>query len=153
MTALDSLKKAIAGDEGSEIIKSGTLATTRGTGVVAIALVGVFLVVESLDFGPWKDASSAQQLTFVLGAGAIWAVVAGADSIARGISTANARTVVTLPPGLVATKTDGQDEPGWAVVAIDIGNGKEGSQQYLLSKGGKAEWLDSTKLVLETAVK
>jgi hypothetical protein len=135
--ALDSLKKSLVGDEATEIIKSGTLATTRGTGVVAVSLIGAFIVMDSFGFEPWDALSPVIKWGVVIAIGAMWALVAAADSIARGIATAaTAPTFVRLPAGLKATRTEGSDSPGWSLVAVEIAKvGEKDDLRFLAVKG------------------
>jgi hypothetical protein len=144
MPDLESLKKAVVGDAANETIKSGTLVTTRGIGVVAVGLIGTFLLLDQLgDTGPWKGMSATGKLMFVVAAGAIWAVVAAADAIARGLATASAQPrVVALPAGLVATKTGGVDSPGWHVAAVEVAPLHTGdAERFLIVKGSAFEWV------------
>ena len=149
MAGLEGLKKAVAGDPANETIKSGTLVTTRGIGVVAVGLIGVFLLMDQLgEIGPWKDMSNAQKLAFVVAAGAIWAVVAAADAIARGLAAATTRaTVTSMPPGLIATRTTGVDSPGWRVAAVQTGRSNNMEEtRFLIIKGDKFDWVSTEEL-------
>lgn len=150
MSVAESIKKSIVGDEESAIIKSGTLVTTRGTAIIAVGLMGVFLALEEFDIEPWSGFSDTKKFAFVLAVGAIWAVVAAADSIARGIATAaTAPVVVRLPPGLTATRTVGKDSPGWKVVAIQTGRREDGSDAlFLLCKASEVVWVGPDALIL-----
>jgi hypothetical protein len=149
MAGLDSIKKAVTGDAENATIKDGTLVTTRGIGVIAVALIGTFLLLDQLgDTGPWHDLSAGGKLAFLLGAGAIWAVVAAADAIARGIATAATRpTVASMPSGLVATRTEGKDSPGWRVAAVEL-SGTAGSEvvRFLVVKGTDHAWVAAADL-------
>jgi hypothetical protein len=140
----ESIKKAVTGDATTDVIKSGTLLTTRGIGVVAVGLIGAFLLLDQLgDAGPWASMDTAQKLSFVLACGAIWALVAAADAIARGLATAATQPLITaLPSGLTASRTEGVDSPGWHVAAIEMprGAGDKGAQ-FLVVKGDKCEWV------------
>jgi hypothetical protein len=146
----EKIKKAVTGDATTDVIKSGTLLTTRGLGVVAVGLIGTFLLLDELgDAGPWASMDTSQKLLFVLGCGAIWALVAAADAIARGLATAAVQPLVTaMPPGLTASRTTGVDSPGWRVAAIEMprGTGEKGAQ-FLLVKGDKCEWVGVEDLV------
>ena len=149
MADLDSLKKSVLGDAANETIKSGTLVTTRGIGVVAVALIGTFLLLDQLgDTGPWKDMTAAQKLMFVAAAGAIWAVVAAADAIARGIAAPAARpSFVALPSGLTVTKTAGVDSPGWRVAAVKVAPlGDSADTLFLIVKDKAVEWASTSDL-------
>lgn len=135
-----ALYKSIRGDEDAAVIKSGTLATTRGMGVVAAGLVALLPILDKVDdFGPWDDADAAAKLWFILGAGAIWAIVAAADAIARGLAQPR---VVALPASLAVTRTEGRDEAGWTAVAIEAGD----SPRFLLVKGDKTAWVAAADL-------
>lgn len=140
MRAKNPITKAILGDADNEIIKAGTLATTRGIGVVAASLIAVFFLMDQLrDSGPWKDFTAQQQLLFVLAAGLIWVLLAAADSIARGLAArATAPRVVALPAGLTATRTAGVDSPGWCVVALEVGGP---ANKFYLVKGTESVWV------------
>ncbi|ALV43223.1 hypothetical protein AU252_20370 [Pseudarthrobacter sulfonivorans] len=48
MGALESFKKSLLGDKANQTIKSGTLVTTRGTGIIAVGLIGTFLLMDWL---------------------------------------------------------------------------------------------------------
>ncbi len=148
MPVLESIKKSLVGDKATEIIKSGTLLTTRGTAVVAVSLIGVAVFMEFVEAPVWNEASPDMKLWFVIATGVVWAIVAAADSIARGIATAaTARQVVRLPAGLRATRLDGADSRGWAVLAMtaDRGGAQE-SVRFLVAKGDDLVWLDPGQL-------
>lgn len=150
----ESLKKSILGSKQDELITSGTLVVTRGIGVIAVALIGIFVLFEELgDVGPWKEMSGPQKLAFVLGAAAVWAVVAAADALARGIATSKqAELVVTLPEGLKATRTEGPDSAGWSVVAAKFGPAADPKLvEYLVVKAGEAaDWVAPADLELKS---
>jgi hypothetical protein len=137
------IKKAVVGDKQTEMIKSGTLVVTRGIGVVGIGLVGTFFVLDLTGTGPWKGMPPAQKLWFVLGAGLIWAIVAGADSVARGITKAAAHDrIVTLPPDLVGARTEGLDDHGWLATAAKFSrDGDQETVSFLVVKDNKAAWV------------
>src|SRR3954470_23416453 len=101
MSLGDSLKKSLLGDKSNEIIKAGTLVTTRGTGVIAVALIAVFIVMDELDVGPWRTLSDDSKLLFVATVGFVGGMGAGADPFpgARPTQTA-APAVIHLPRGL-----------------------------------------------------
>jgi hypothetical protein len=146
---LESIKKAVTGDDSAEVIKSGTLVTTRGIGVVAVGLIGTFLLLDALgDTGPWASMSAAQKLFFVVACGAIWALVAAADAIARGLATAATQPIVmAMPPGLVATRTEGVDSPGWRVAAVEVPRTPNGHKvQFLVVNGSTHDWVDAADL-------
>lgn len=150
MSAAESIKKALAGDKSTEIIKSGTLVTTRGTGVIAVGLIGTFFLLDALNVAPWQGLSSDAKLVFVLATGAMWALIVAADSIARGIATAaSVPTVVKLPPGLLATKTSGLDSPNWSVLAVEIAPDKQETKRFLVAKGSETSWVGSEDLVFQ----
>jgi hypothetical protein len=93
--------------------------------------------------------ATADKLNFVLASGAIWALVAAADAIARGLATARQNDyVATLPTGLKAKKTKGTDSPGWTVAAVRFSGGTGGDDPcYLLVKSGQpAEWVSKDDL-------
>ncbi|TFV86526.1 hypothetical protein E4P40_12865 [Blastococcus sp. CT_GayMR20] len=146
---LESIKKAVTGDATTDVIKSGTLLTTRGLGVVAVGLIGTFLLLDELGgTGPWASLDTSQKLLFVLGCGAIWALVAAADAVARGLATAATQPVLTaMPPGLVAVRTTGVDSPGWAVAAIQVPRvaGDE-KPKFLVIKANAHEWVSADDL-------
>jgi hypothetical protein len=147
---LKRITKAVTGDRDEQVITAGTLATTRGVGIVAVGLIGVFSLLDGLGAkgGPWPDLSSVQKLTFVLGCGAIWALVAAADAIARGIATAATRpTLVALPPGLLVTRTTGLDSPGWHAAMIEVpGRATGPGPRYLVVKGDQHAWVPAEEL-------
>ncbi|KAB2341007.1 hypothetical protein [Actinomadura rudentiformis] len=148
---LDKIKKMVAGDPANEAIKSGTLLVTRGLGTIAVALIGTFFLLDQLgDRGPWHGLSGAQKLAFVLGAGFIWSVVAASDALARGIAAGRPDGLVALPPGLVATVLDGVDSPGWRVVGVRPGAGKDGGvPEFLVAKGTDVRWLPAERLAFQ----
>src|SRR4051794_14315944 len=152
MSLGDSLKKSLLGDKSNEIIKAGTLVTTRGTGVIAVALIAVFIVMDELDVGPWRTLSDDSKLLFVATVGFVWAIVAGADAIARGLATRNAApAVIHLPRGLKATRTEKTDSRGWSVVAVSVPS--EDDQQplrFLIEKGGTVVWTTADSLSFES---
>lgn len=147
-SAGSKFKKAIIGDKANETIKAGTLVVTRGIGVVAVGLIGTFTVMDWFDSGPWRDMTPEQKLLFVLGAGFIWAIVLAADAIARGIATAaTGDQMLVLPAGLMATKTEGVDDPGWRVAAVKIApSGPSETASFLVLKGQAQEWVQANKL-------
>lgn len=51
--------------------QSGNAANDPRYRVIAVGLIGVFLLLDSLDVGPWKDLKSPGQLLFVVASGAI----------------------------------------------------------------------------------
>jgi hypothetical protein len=147
----EALKKSILGAKQDEAIKSGTLVVTRGIGVIAIALIGTFLLLDQLgDVGPWwKGLDTIAKLEFVVASAAVWAIVAGADVIARGLATARQNDfIATLPKGLTATKIEGKDSHGWDVVAAKFsgGAGADGPTYLVVKPGHEAEWLAAEKL-------
>lgn len=148
MGALESFKKSLLGDKANQTIKSGTLVTTRGTGVIAVGLIGTFLLMDWLGASPWEGLQPDQKLSFVLATGAIWAVVAAADSIARGLATrSSVPVIVKLPAGLLATRTIGIDSSGWSVLAVEVTpDGKEEAMQFLVVKGSETAWVSSDDL-------
>jgi hypothetical protein len=144
-----ALKESIVGAKHDEIIQAGTLVVTRGTGVIAVALIGTFFLLDLLDQGPWANLDSWQKLAFVLASGLIWAIVAAADAIARGLATASRHELVAqLPKGLKATKTVGKDDPDWYVVAVKfaVSEGSEGPEFLIVKKGQPAEWAPRQEL-------
>ncbi|MEU5884702.1 hypothetical protein [Spirillospora sp. NPDC047279] len=147
---IDKIKKAVGGDPANEAIKAGTLLVTRGLGTVAIALIGTFFLLDQLgDRGPWHGMNSVQKLGFVLGAGFIWAVVATGDALARGIAAGRPDALVALPPGLVATVTDGTDSHGWRVVGV---RPAAGEPEFLVVKDDEVRWLPAGRLAFPNPV-
>ncbi|GAA2632623.1 hypothetical protein SMC26_30645 [Actinomadura fulvescens] len=145
-TPIDKIRKMVAGDPANASIKAGTLLVTRGLGAVAVALVGVFLLLDQLgDSGPWHGLSSAQKLAFVLGAGFIWSVVAAGDALARGIASRRPAELVALPPGLLATVLEGEDSPGWRVVGVRAA-AAGGEPEFLIAKDTEVRWLAAGRL-------
>jgi hypothetical protein len=154
LSAVDSLVKALKGDKSTEVIKAGALATTRASGSVALGLIGVFAILDVLDVGPWEGFSSEAKFQFVLGTGALWAVLAAADSIARAIATAAVvPSIIRLPAGMTASYTIGIDSPGWMVVAAEITpGGADSPTRYLLYKDDKTMWASAPELKFESSV-
>lgn len=154
MSVFDRLKKAVAGDEGAAVIKSGTLATTRAAGVAAVALVVAFITMDSFGFALWDELSSLVKWGVVVAIGAMWALMAAADSVARGLATAGdavgkglavaaaAPSFVRLPAGLNVTRTEGTDSPGWIAVAVEVSRVAEKDElRFLVTKGSDAVWV------------
>lgn len=143
MTVAESIKKSVLGDKSTDTIKSGTLVTTRGTGVIAVGLIGTFMVLDAWNASPWQGLPPEGKLNFILATGAIWALVIAADSIARGLATRSSLpAVVTLPAGLSATRITGKDTTGWSVLAVQVsGTGQQEAVQYLVVRGGEAAWV------------
>ena len=145
-----ALKEAVLGSDQDEIIKAGTLTVTRGIGVIAVAFVGTFYLLDQFgDKGPWHGLTTPQKLTFVIAAALVWAIVASGDAIARGLATARQNDLVaSLPTGLRATKTDGTDSAGWSVVAVKFspGAGADGPEYLLVKAGQAASWLPAEKI-------
>lgn len=103
--SLDGFRSIFTGGKGSEkVIKAGTLFITRGAGAIAVGLVGLFYGLDQwAGKGPWVNLSGSEKLRFVVAVGFIWAIVAAADAIARGISTGLIRSrepLVVLDPPL-----------------------------------------------------
>lgn len=159
MSVLDSLKKAVAGDEDAAVIKSGTLATTRGAGFAAAGLVAVFTAMDLLAFKPWDELDPLIKWAVVVSIGAIWAMMAAADSLARGLATAGdsvakgltasaaAPSFVRLPPGLKVTRTEGTDSPGWTALAVEVSKADEKDElRFLVTKGSDVVWVKADDL-------
>lgn len=151
-----ALKEAVLGSDQDEIIKAGTLTVTRGIGVIAVAFVGTFYLLDQFgDKGPWHGLTTPQKLTFVIAAALVWAIVASGDAIARGLATARQNDLVaSLPTGLRATKTEGTDSAGWSVVAVKFspGAGANGPEYLLVKAGQAASWLPAEKISFGSTV-
>lgn len=138
-----ALKESIVGAKHEELIKSGTLVVTRGIGIVAVAFVGTFFLLDMFNEGPWASLDTWQKLAFVVAAALVWAIVAAADAIARGHATASRHDLVAaLPKGLAVIKTKGRDESGWTAVAVKfaVTEGAEGPRYLIVKEGKPAEW-------------
>jgi hypothetical protein len=151
MALLEDLLDAFAADGDVDVIKAGTLRTTRGT---ALSLIAFLTVVYAVDgFGNTIDWVTADnKYLLALGAGLMWAIVAAADALARGIATGRteAATVAAsasyaLGAVLTCTRTEGPDDPGWKAVAIRRSTSDDGPE-FLLTKGAKVEWVKAEHL-------
>jgi hypothetical protein len=158
MSVQGSISAAIFGSSDDEVIKAGTLAVTRGAGVIAVGVNALFALLDAADTGPWKTLDLNQKLIFVLTTAAIWAFIAAADSVARGLGTqgdAIAKGLATqqiaflpLPGQLGATLTPGDDDPGWVVMGVQVSPGST-PPQYLITKGGAVKWTPADELRLD----
>lgn len=154
--AFDGFKNIFTGGNDSEkIIKSGTLFVTRGVGVIAVGLIGLFFALDQAGEGPWKDLSTEQKLDFIVAVGFIWAIVAAADAIARGISTgaksikqaltvAREQLLVLDPPLDGRYKSSDGNTVSVKVQAIRLapGDSTSISEYLILFEGGPIRWKD-----------
>jgi hypothetical protein len=138
-------------DPKQDVIKSGALRLTW----VSAAIAGVSAIVVAFNDATLKifgedlnDRTKAAVLVAIIVA---WAAIAVADLFARAIAVAGTQppAVVTAPGGIHVTRPPlaGDDETGWAVVAIEVdGSGSE-TARFLVSKAGHApEWVQAKDL-------
>ena len=91
------------------------------------------------------------KVAFIIAAGLIWAIVAAADNLARGLATA-AKTPVQLPSGLSASRIvhvnggPNLTDPGWSVVAVLAPTTATGTADFLIVKNGTTAWVAANKL-------
>lgn len=141
-----------------EPIRAGTLRTTRATGLVAVAAVVAVLAVP--DAIGLAAVSATDRLSASVAIGFVWAAVAAADALARGLATARGpRTAASYavamqqvaherdlrhgfrpidpPLSVVLTDKRGADEDGWSVVASAV---SDGVCEFCCVKGALVEW-------------
>jgi hypothetical protein len=143
MAELADVGKALFGDEDSEVVKSGTLAVTRMTGWVAAA--GLALTNTEV-FG---ELSSTNKLWGSIAIVAVFAFIASADVIARGLVSAQAQPDIrTLPTPLNVTIPDKPtaEERGWKAVLLRSGAQAPDEIEFWVVKGDKAEWVKGDKV-------
>lgn len=143
---IESIKKAVLGDNANETIKSGTLVTTRGIGVIIVGLIGGLLLLDTFDYGPWKELSTVQKFMFVVASGFIWALVASADAIARGYAAGVTSQLVPFAAGLKCTYLVGKDTSGWSVAAARTGPSSAGPPDFLIVKGATFKWAKAAEI-------
>ena len=143
---IESIKKAVLGDNATETIKAGTLVTTRGIGVVLVALIGGLVLLDQFDYGPWKELVTWQKFTFVTAGGFIWSIAAGTDAIARGISAGAAPHFITIPTGLRCTYLVGEDSADRLVAAARLPTDGINSPEFLIVKGATHQWAKAAEL-------
>jgi hypothetical protein len=140
--------KAILGDDDNEVIKAGTLAVTRGTGVVAAAVVAV----ANIDLIPGGDLTAPQKLWASVAIIGIWAILASADALARAKVTAAERIaspqthVLTPPLDASLPEKSGADERGWKAMMLRTYPAEPDKLEYWVVKGDVAEWCDAEKV-------
>ena len=102
------------------------MVVTRGIGVIAVAFVGTFFVLDQFDEGPGRTSSSTPEADVRHRHGRGLAIVAAADAIARRACHERGSNdlVATLPKGLKATKITKKDSHGWSVVAVRFAAGE-----------------------------
>lgn len=158
----NAIVKALFGDKDDEVIKAGTLAVTRGSGVIVAAAAAAAAV-------DWPfELTNSQRIQVGLTSAAIWAFIVAFDAVARGLATA-AKTrgeaevkaaalmltrpthaqVVALPkllkvilPGEVAA-----EESGWQASLVRIGaRDDEESAEFFVTKGDTKKWVAAKDL-------
>lgn len=140
----ESIAKAIAGDEDAAVIKSGTLAVTRGAGVVAAAVIAA----AQLEW-PFPDLTSLQKLSAALVSVGIWSFLAAADAIARGYATAHARPTTTAFPTPLKIRIPAEpaaNEAGWKAFLVRTGPAAD-DVDYWVVKGDAAKWVKASEIV------
>lgn len=140
---------AVLREPKDDVIDAGALRSTWITG--AVAGVGALVVAFNEHFlkifgDHVGDSTKAAVLIALVAA---WAVIGAADLIARSTATAaslSSRRVMAAPPGLTVKTTEGDDESGWKVAAIDPG-ARDAEALWLLLKTGKApQWVKTSEI-------
>jgi hypothetical protein len=146
------LKKLLAGDKAAEEIKSGTLATTRGSGYLAVILVGVLIGLDGLGWDRWDSLGNSTKWWIGVAIVAAWTAIAAADSIARGIASSkpDRSGVAMLPTGVEATLTTGTDR-NVHVLAVRLPEDDDpGKATWLVAEkdgsAAKATWVEAKEL-------
>jgi hypothetical protein len=143
---LESLRKSVLGDKNSEVIKAGTLAVTRGATTAAAGILAIYAVLQVAGFEGWEVIPPAERIWLVVATGGVWAIIAAADAVARGLATSKPNNpFATLPEGLKVTRLEGIDEPGWSAVALRWETA-DGDPQWLVARGDEAEWVATGQL-------
>ncbi len=142
------LSKITTGKGNDSVIEAGTLAVTRTTGWVAAAFTALWAALQALDPDSWKDIDLEKRVWMLIGAGAVWAIVAGTDAIARGIATAKQNApVATMPKGLKVSRpampSDNEDE--WNVVAVRWEK-PDADPQWLIAKDNEVKWVETSDI-------
>lgn len=153
----------------NDIIKSGTLRTTRATALVAVSVVAIMALLNELapSVAGLDELTAAQKFFGAISIGFIWSITAAADALSRGLAAgasssatqhANAYAAVLqnvaadeatslgfriIDPPLQVRLTDkaGDDaERGWLAVATAL---KGNEAQVCLVKENDVEWRSS----------
>lgn len=126
-------------DPSKDVIESGALRLTWGSGVGAVIVALGTAIDPVFDTVVGEDASPAVRASIVIAAIAAWAVIATGDLLARSYATAH-----TKKPGLDATLTRGVDETGFFAVAFRSSPSDRTGVEVLLVKPGKQpEWVST----------
>ena len=137
MSLAESVGKAIAGDEETAVIRSGTLFVTRSAGVIA----AVIIAIAQFEWG--LALADSEKLWASVAAVAVWAFLAAADAIARGYATAHSGPYVTALPSPLKAELPGlpsADEKGWNVFLIRTSPHDPDDVSYWVVKGSEAHW-------------
>lgn len=159
-TVLDAFESKDA--KPDDLIKSGTLRTTRATALVALSVFSIMVLLDQ--FAPqvtWiADLESNEKFFGSIAIGFIWALTASADSLSRGIAAAgtpprpagyavamqdiarsqdvrNGFRAIQPPLDVVLRDKLGSDEIGWLVVASAV---TASGCEFCCIKGDHVEW-------------
>jgi hypothetical protein len=151
----------------TDLIKSGTLRTTRGTALVAVSVVSIMALLNELapEVTGLDDLSAEQKFNGAIAIGFIWAITSAADALARGLAAAPSTTAASSDPaaayavamdsissGTVLAHSfrvinpplpaqlidkEANDESGWLVVASAI---RAQGIEFCVVKGAQVEW-------------
>jgi hypothetical protein len=150
----EGLKKSISGDEQTELIKSGTLLVTRGFGVLAVGLISAMWLMDELDFGPWGGLTVSEKFDFIVAVGFMWAIVAAADALARGIATgltASKYTIIALDPPLPAkheVSDDVKNDVTARAIRTHPGEPTKIHSILITTSKGETTWADANVVTL-----
>lgn len=161
----NAIFKALFGDKDEEVIKAGTLAVTRGSGVIVTAAAAAAVT-------DWPfELTDSQRIQVGLTSAAIWAFLAAFDAVARGLAT-SAKTrgesevkaaallltrptdtqVVALPKALeVALPGEpAKEESGWHASLVRIGAPEDDeSPEFFVTKGDTKKWVAAKDLIVD----
>jgi len=162
-TVLDAFEDKDA--KPDELIKTGTLRTTRATALVVVSVFSIMLLLDeyALEVTWIADLTPYEKFSGSIAIGFIWAITAAADSISRGIATSKTAPAAQPPPGYAVAMHEitrskdlrhgfraidppldvvlkdklGKDENGWLVVAAAI---TRSGCEFCCVKGDVVEW-------------
>jgi hypothetical protein len=131
----------------SDLIKSGALRTTVGTGVGAVVVAIGTAINPVFDAVVGKDAPSWVKAIILIAAIMAWAVIAAADALARGYAAGRAAPQVTpAPAGLSAKYIPGRNDPEYRVAAFELTPGSDALRCLVTRTREAPSWKDAKDL-------